>query len=595
MKMKKKLFLSYGALLIISIAGLLFGLISVLGIAEMNERVINFNVRALDTVSALRASLGRQQLVILKNIKELPEQSRQELKSAELEFRHHLAKVKDHAKTAEEKRIITQLEDDFEIFAGLTSSPMPRIDTRLDESTVMAYENVRAGCLKLYEFNIRAIEKGGDAAAKRAHSIAWLLGMMILATLIIGLLVSSRLANLLGQPLDALAQAASRVAAGDFEAKVARSDIAEIRIVGQQFNAMTEALSRFRAMNIDAIISEQRRNAAILSSIDDGLVICDSQGTVLRINDVGASQIGCEASDCLGKTVGHLFDRPELNEQIRRSLLREDDENAPEPEVELGEGDKRRVLSYSLLPFSDGEEIGLVMVLRDITNLKAFQALRTEFVLRASHELRTPMTSMRMALGMLSKSLKLAPDSREQDLLDTLNDDMQRMTRLLSDLLDLSRMYARELNFDYQLLNVCEFLGRAVQRFEHQARSAGIDLSNECSDLELEVRSDAMLLDRVLDNLLSNALRHTPAGGNIRVGGRRRGQSVEFYVADSGEGIAPNQKSRVFEPFVQIGRKVGGAGLGLAMCKEIVEQQGGQISLRSVYGKGSIFTVRLSG
>jgi NtrC-family two-component system sensor histidine kinase KinB len=233
------------------------------------------------------------------------------------------------------------------------------------------------------------------------------------------------------------------------------------------------------------------------------------------------------------------------------------------------------------------------MVLHDVTEQRAFERVRSEFVLRASHELRTPVTGMHMAFGLFRERAHFAADSREADLLDTVNEEMQRLMQLINDLLNFSRYQNGLQKLSLAPCAVDTLLEQARQRFTEQAEEQNIVLLIEMQEPLPHLHADHTQLDRVLDNLLDNALRHTPENGLIRLQARRHGERVIVSVEDNGEGIAYGQQGRIFEPFVQVGRKKGGAGLGLALCKEIVQLHGGRIGVYSRPGQGTQFYMAL--
>jgi NtrC-family two-component system sensor histidine kinase KinB len=591
LKIRDRLLVSYGSVLIIAAAGLILGLVSVLGLAEYNERTVRTNVRALDAIAQMRGALRWQQGALLYR-EGIPQGVvRTQLQNIDQRFRVNLERVdRDFgARNLLAAELLVAIRENYERVHHIALT-----DSMLRSAELVAlFERLVHDCLALYDLSLANIDS--SSSARQARSISLLLALLVTATLVVGWLVSLRLARVISEPLEGMSRAASRIAGGDFGARAPSAGIRELDNVALQFNGMVAALRRFQALNIDAIFAEQRRSAAILAAIDDGLIICDQRGQIERINPVALLQLGKGEAECLGRSVAELLGESALQERIRACLDPAEEEYGELHQLVLasGEGGRQRVLDYSLVPFEDSVKRGVVMVLRDTTEQYEFDAIRTEFVLRASHELRTPLTSIRMALGLLEDRLELAPDSRERDLLDTVNEEMQRMLRLLNDLLDLSRMYASSLQFDIAPVSVSDLLGHTVQRFEYAAAAAGVELTQGCEDADLTVAVDRVHIDRVLDNLVSNALRHTPRGGSVGLSCRQRFASVEIAVRDTGEGIAAHQQTRVFEPFVQVGGKTGGAGLGLAMCREIVQQHGGSIALRSVPGKGSLFTLRL--
>lgn len=204
---------------------------------------------------------------------------------------------------------------------------------------------------------------------------------------------------------------------------------------------MADALRRLRAMDLERVVNEQRQSEAVLQSIDDGLVIFGQDACVQRLNPVAARQLGVTAEACVGRALGELLNHPTLDVDLHRCLR---GEGSAGRELSVDTNGSQRYLAISIVPISSDRHRrqGAVMVIRDITEHKAFEQLRTEFVLGASHELRTPVTSLRMGLGMLTEKRLFTEGSREQELLATVNEELERLMRLVNDLFDLSRLQA---------------------------------------------------------------------------------------------------------------------------------------------------------
>lgn len=588
-KIKSRLLISYGAVLVIAAAGLLLGLVSVVGLSRFNQAAVNDSVRSLAAISQMRAALGWQQAAVVYRSDRDEGGGGRQFRAADKEFRSGMETAWRHF--AARERRAAELLDAIRADYARVEQVLAAGGRGTDAELAALFEQLAQQVQTLYSLNLQKVDATNSAT--QARSIAILLALLVTATLVVGWMVSLRLARIISEPLEAMSRAASQIAIGDFNVRLPHAGIAEVDNASAQFNRMADALRHFHALNIDTIIAEQRRNEAILNSIDDGLIICDHNGRVDRINPVALLQLGKREPECVGHSIAELLPVPGLERSIARMIRHDEEPEIQTLELRLGEEGPRRVLGFSVVPFQDVPESGAVVVLRDITAQREFDNLRTEFVLRASHELRTPLTSIRMALGLIEDRLALGPDSRERELLDTVNDEMQRMVRLLNDLLDLSRMYARSLRFEVDAVSVQDLIARAVQRFNQSAAEAGVVLKHSCEEEDLSVSGDRVHLDRVMDNLLSNALRHTPAGGDILLSCWQSGAMVYLSISDSGEGIPLRQQARVFEPFVQVGIHGGGAGLGLAMCREIVQQHGGSITLRSVPGRGSVFTIKL--
>jgi Alginate biosynthesis sensor protein KinB (EC 2.7.3.-) len=203
------------------------------------------------------------------------------------------------------------------------------------------------------------------------------------------------------------------------------------------------------------------------------------------------------------------------------------------------------------------------MVLHDVTEQRAFERVRSEFVLRASHELRTPVTGMHMAFGLLRERLKFPPEARESDLLETIGEEMQRLTQLINDLLNFSRYQSGLQKLELAPCALDELLDRAQARFSEQAANKRIELIKALEPPLPRIQADVAQLDRVLDNLLHNAIRHTASGGRIRLHARRHAERVIISVEDNGEGIAYGQQGRSLRAVRTGGAQVkGGPGWG---------------------------------
>jgi NtrC-family two-component system sensor histidine kinase KinB len=330
---------------------------------------------------------------------------------------------------------------------------------------------------------------------------------------------------------------------------------------------------------------------AVFGSSQDGLLILDNRGEVQRINAIAERQLGIATGAATGKTLAALGAEA-LGENVSECLA---SNRVPAPrEVRVEQDADVRVLACCLQHFEDNGHggAGVAMSLRDVTEQREFETLCGDFVLRASHELRTPIASVRMGLGLLGEKLNFPVGSRDRELYDTVQHELSRMVELLSGLLDLSRLRLGERQLAFAEININEVLNAAQQRFAAAARQAEIDLDVSVSPTtSLLISREAF--DSVLDNLINNALRHTPPSGYIRLAARQERSDVILTVADSGSGIAHAQQALMFQPFARMGTKRAGAGLGLALCAEIVKQHGGRIAVDSRPRHGTRFTITL--
>lgn len=590
MKLRTRLFLSISALITVALLGLLLGLVSVMQMAGTQETLVRNNFATLDLGLKLRQTLGDQLIVMLS---EKPDHA-----AFEASRQHYFDLLEDgiaHEQASDGSQYgFKQAKADYLSF--LEAYDQSRDPTHVldgNEELTEKFNALRNGLISEHKRALDNINETERESRDRALLIAGLLGFVGLAVLIIGFITAHAIARRFGAPIEALAQAADDIGQGNFEVTLPISSAVEMNQLTKRFGIMAEALREHQATNVDELLAGQQRLQAVLDSIDDGLLMIDRQGHLEHLNPVAQRQLGWD-TDRLGLGLGAALERPELDEQLQLVLRGGTLERAPE-DLSIEVDGESRLLTYSLTPVShtQGHILGAVMVLHDVTEQRAFERVRSEFVLRASHELRTPVTGMHMAFGLFRERAHFAEDSREADLLDTVNEEMQRLMQLINDLLNFSRYQNGLQKLTLAPCSIEDLLEQSRARFADTAAEMGVDLLVEVQGPLPRLQADQVQLERVLDNLIDNALRHTAPQGQIRLQARRHGERVIISVEDNGEGIAYGQQGRIFEPFVQVGRKKGGAGLGLALCKEIVQLHGGRMGVYSRPGQGTQFYMAL--
>ena len=588
-KLRTRLFLSISALITVALLGLLLGVVSVMQMAKTQEALIRNNFITLDLGLKLRQSLGDQLVMMLHN-----QPDPQALQASAQEYLKLLDEGIEHERKNHLHSGFAQARLDYESFLqAFNKAHDADLNLSNDKELSSRFNQLRNGLITEHRRALDTIYAAQAAARERALVIAALLGLVGIAVLIIGFITAHGIARRFGAPIEALAKAADNIGKGNFEVVLPLSSATEMNLLTRRFGIMAEALRQHQATNIDELLAGQQRLQAVLDSIDDGLLMIDQQGRLEHLNPVAQRQLGWDEGR-LGQSLGEALQRPELDQQLQTVLRGGNLERLPE-DLSVDIEGETRLLTYSLTPVSQpkGPILGAVMVLHDVTEQRAFERVRSEFVLRASHELRTPVTGMHMAFGLFLERSRFDPQSRETDLLNTVNEEMQRLMQLINDLLNFSRYQNGMQKLTLAPCSVEHMLEDARFRFADRTRAKNVELLVELQQPLPELRADQAQLERVLDNLLDNALRHTASGGQICLQARRHGERVIISIEDNGEGIAYSQQGRIFEPFVQVGRKKGGAGLGLALCKEIVQLHGGRIGVYSRPGQGTQFYMAL--
>jgi signal transduction histidine kinase/HAMP domain-containing protein len=384
------------------------------------------------------------------------------------------------------------------------------------------------------------------------------------------------LVNSMREPLAKLVAAAHRLAARDLGSRVEVSGPVEIATLGEAFNEMAGELQGAYAR-----IEEVRNQLAVtVESLADGLLTVDDQSIVTQINPAGQALLP-EAQ--IGADAGKLLEEPEDGSRLRGLMA-----SRERGEVRTMMG--RRVLSIVVAPL--GGEQGAVLSIRDVSERARIEKLKDEFVATASHELRSPLTSVKgfAELLMLERD-KLTPEAVQNA--EIILQGTTHLVEVLNNLLDLARRDAGRLKVDpvpSQVEPLVEDVVRLLRpRLEEKRQELRVDIEPGIPD----VLAEPARFKQVLGNLLTNAHDYTPEGGRIEVSANAVGNEIEIVVADNGPGIPEDKLEEVFDRFTRLdagdAARVGGSGLGLAITKSLIELHGGAIGVTSTAGRGSIF------
>jgi two-component system, NtrC family, sensor histidine kinase KinB len=603
MKLRDQLLLSFSALVLVAAVGLGLGVVVVKQLSRVSDQIVEGNLTAIEASARMRTLVGAQQSELSRYLLENGPNGQASLVPMMSPFvseaRGILHDLRRRATSEDELLAVASSEQALAALAQLTlaydgaSAQGNRIAEReLQE----ALTELRLAARLPYESNFKQLVSRSSQVAADARQLGLVLSLVAAAMIVLGMLAALHLARRLSRPLEAVDVAMARIGRGDYGARLAPAHTEEIDRVSRGFNAMAASLQRFHAMRLDEIVAERRRLDTVIDSIDQGLVMLDADGGIERINPVAGHLLGLDARSACRRSAREVFAGSSLPARIEEALRQ------PGPETHddsNGRDIKRTVdghevtLAWSLTPYWHGDSRGLLLMLRDVSQERALERMRTEFVLRAAHELRTPVTGMRMAVGLLQDRLNPAPDSREAELLETLESEMARTARLIANLLDLARLYNQRLSLMPAPIPPSELVESAAERFRDRAKQVDVQLETAVEPALPEVCADRDQIDRLLDNLLSNALRHTPPKGTVTLRAHRLGQELVVEVSDTGEGLDRAQRERVFEPFVQVGRATGGSGIGLAMSREIAEQHGGGLRAETAREGGCRFVLSL--
>ena len=396
-------------------------------------------------------------------------------------------------------------------------------------------------------------------------------------TVVLGILI----AQTITRPIADMTKQATAMAKGNFARKVRVYGQDEIGELAKAFNHLTTRLQEAQS----STESERRKLASVLSNMTDGVISTDRKGRIILINDTALGMLRVPREHVLNRPVPTVLG-------LEQDYTFEDLVDQKEPvTIDFSTDEQPYILraNFSVIQKETGFVNGLIVVLHDITEQEKIEIERREFVSNVSHELRTPLTSMRSYLEALAdgawKDEEIAPS-----FLHVTQTETERMIRLVSDLLQLSRMDSREYELSVDIVDFVKFLHRIIDRFELM-KSKDVQFIRLIPPGPLYTEIDMDKMTQVIDNIISNALKYSPDGGNVRFSILVEDDHLKVAISDDGMGIPEANVKRIFERFYRAdkarSRAMGGTGLGLAIAKEMINAHGGNIWAESEEGKGT--------
>lgn len=396
---------------------------------------------------------------------------------------------------------------------------------------------------------------------------------------IIGILV----ARAITKPIIEMRRQAQTMARGDFSQKVKVYGKDEISQLAVTFNHLNDRLKHLMA----TIEKEQKKLSSVLENMSEGVIATDRNGHITLINEAAGKLIKKDANSLINQ---------DLIEQLN---LTDDIENIEQLQesssiiLDLSEEAIFLVRANFSTVFEDDKNAGgIITVLSDVTEEEQIERERREFVSNVSHELRTPLTTLRSYLETLAdgawKDKEIAPK-----FLEVTQNETERMIRMVNSLLQLSHMDSKEHTLTRKRTNFIPFIQNIIERFEMSTKDEQIKFKRNIPDDQFDVWIDSDRMTQVLDNIISNAIKYSPDGGTIYIEVEKQINQIIVSIRDEGVGISKEKQNKIFDRFYRADRartrKLGGAGLGLAITRELVEAHYGKIWVKSIEGKGATF------
>ena len=419
-----------------------------------------------------------------------------------------------------------------------------------------------------------------EIEAKQAELRNTILAASVLAA-ILGTLLSVIIALLVTRPLHMLTQEARKMTQGEIPHHIPTTRQDEVGQLTKAFNALVEKLH----LQIRTLQSEQGKLTAVLARMTDGVVIVDADGHVVLINSAAERMFNTQTEVAINQSIAQVLRHHQWID-LWQDCRKAGEEQSNTLELPL----QGLFIQGIALPMGGSLPEHVLIIFQDLTRIRRLETVRRDFISNISHELRTPLASLKSLVETLRDGAIEDPPNAQRFLYH-METEVDALTHMVSELLELTRIESGQVPLKLKSVSPRKLLNKAKERLGVQAERNQLVIKLDCPSKLSPVRVDKPRLGQVLVNLLHNAIKFTPPGGQITLSARQQGDKILFGVEDTGVGIPSDDLTRVFERFYKTdpARSGGGTGLGLAVARHLVEAHGGDIWVESIEGQGSKF------
>ncbi|WP_149241162.1 ATP-binding protein [Dyadobacter sp. 32] len=467
---------------------------------------------------------------------------------------------------------------------------------KITKNSTDLHPRIRNDISDLMKLNMEAIQYKSNVALKTVKSANLWIAISGTLCFLIAFTLFVNLPGNIANPIRELSESIREIAAKNYAERVRFDRKDEFGELAGSFNTMAEKLEEYDNSNLSQILIEKKRIETLINNMHEPVIGLDENKMILFANAEAAKIIGLTATEMLGQSAVELA----LQNDLIRSLV----QSAPVSEVKTAAPSlkiyadnkesyfEKELVDITITPTGEKRQlfIGQVIILKNITPFKELDFAKTNFIATVSHELKTPISSIKMSLQLLENKQTGDINEEQKQLMDSIRDDSNRLLKITSELLNMSQVETGNIQLNIQQSNPERILQYAMGAVKTQADQKQIHLETiTLPELPL-VKADTEKTAWVLINFLTNAIRYSTEDSKIEVSIKRENDTVRFSVKDEGKGIDSRYRDKIFDRYFQIpGSSKTGTGLGLAISKEFIEAQGGQIGLESEVGMGSTF------
>lgn len=598
--LRQKLFIAFAGLFAFLVIMAAVGVAVIGGVSQSFDRIFHENLETIHATQEMLKALGRLNEETLVPLWQEGPGDSAGVEAGIRAFEKHLHFQQGNVTVPGEQEFTDSLTAAWtayhSAYDSLRASTAPLADRRQAYRLRLLplFHSLEDYCARIADLNARNIlSADGQVRARAEAARRTMVGVLVSAGLLVLLLLYFT-GRLILTPIRTLMLSAQEIERGNLDLTLEVRSKDEIGKLAEAFNAMTLKLREFRRSDRAKLVMTQRTTQLAINSLPDAVAVLGADGIVEMSNEPAQALFGIKPGT---RADGLEMDwLAALFGKVRQEMRPVNPDSYASAVQVFRDGKERFFLPHAIPILEDDRQLyGVTLVLADVTELRRLDESKSDLLSTVSHELKTRLTSVRMAVHLLLDEKVGDLNARQAELLVAAREDAEHLHRMIEGLLDIGRIRSGHLKMEIRPTSAEEFVRQAVDAVHHAFQDKGLHLETELPPDLPRVLADPTRAPLILANLLSNALKYTPPGGNVKVTAEAGTQAVTFRVSDTGIGIPEADQPMIFARFYRGSREKegGGAGLGLAIAKEIVEAHGGTIAVRSQVGEGSVFSFDL--
>lgn len=456
---------------------------------------------------------------------------------------------------------------------------------------------IREDLSKIMSLNMKGIERKSDIAIITAENATFWIVSLGTVCFLIAFILLFNLPQTIAEPINQLTFSIKQIADKNYSERVHFKGSEEFNSLADSFNTMAEKLQEYESSTLSKQLMDKKRIETLVNNMHDAVIGLDENHFIYMINDEALKITNLHKEDIIGKTAHEVA----INNDLMRELLKNIDHPVKDP-IKIVRDNKENYFEQDIIPINivktgekEKKNIGKVILLRNITPFKELDFAKTNFIATISHELKTPISAIKMGVQLLGNQKFGELNAQQQELLKSINEDGQRLLDITGELLNLSQVESGNIRLTVEKCSPKEIVQTAVKNVEKLAEQKNISISTEY----LLEDNDAVTADFdktvwVMNNFLTNAVKHSFQDENVKIVVEKLNAFIQFSIIDTGSGIDEKYHRQIFDRYFQVpGEHQNGTGLGLAISKNFIEKQHGEIGVKSSLNNGSTFYFRL--